>query len=66
MPFSLDIGGMPLPQRSLFPVGIISLEAVESLKDGAFPVYVNCAPISKGGGELPDPINELICSRDAI
>lgn len=54
MPFSLDIGGMPLPQRSLFPVGIISLEAVESLKDGAFPVYVSCAPISKGGGdELP-------------
>lgn len=66
MPFSLDIGGTPLPQRSLFPVGIISLEAVESLKDGAFPVYVSCAPISKGSCELPDPINELICSRNAV
>ena len=66
MPFSLDIGGLPLPQRSLFLAEVISLGAVESLENGAYPVYVSCAPISKGGGELPDPINELICSRDAI
>lgn len=66
MPFSFDIGGTPLPQRSLFPAWVISLEAVESLEDGAFPVYVSYAPIGKGGGEFPDPINELICSRDAI